>query len=95
MLTCGAWALTLYHALDMRAPESMAGMEGMTGNMTGDMAGMDNMSGNMTGNMAGMAMSGLSAAGWSLGGAVVFVAGEGGGGKRPGTFTQFTCRPQS
>jgi predicted metal-binding membrane protein len=74
VLTCGAWALTLYHALDMRAPESMAGnMAGMEG-MAGNMSSMDNMSGNMTGNMAGMAMGGLSAAGWSLGGAVVFVA---------------------
>lgn len=63
VLTCGAWALTLYYAHDMGAPVGAA----MSGSMSADgMAGMD--------SMAGMAMGGMSAAGWSVSGAVVFVA---------------------
>ncbi|HVE02687.1 MAG TPA: DUF2182 domain-containing protein [Rhizomicrobium sp.] len=63
VLTCGAWALTLYYAHDMGAPVGAA----MSGSMSADgMAGMD--------SMAGMAMGGMSAAGWSFSGAVVFVA---------------------
>jgi predicted metal-binding membrane protein len=63
VLTCGAWALTLYYAVEMGAPVGAA----MTGGMSADaMAGME--------NMAGMAMGGMSAAGWSFSGAVVFVA---------------------
>jgi len=63
VLTCGAWALTLYYAHDLGAPVGAA----MSGSMSADgMAGMD--------SMAGMAMGGMSAAGWSFSGAVVFVA---------------------
>jgi predicted metal-binding membrane protein len=63
VLTCGAWALTLYYAVEMGAPVGTA----MTGGMSADaMAGME--------SMAGMAMGGMSAAGWSFSGAVVFVA---------------------
>jgi predicted metal-binding membrane protein len=63
VLTCGAWALTLYYAVEMGAPVGAA----MTGGMRADtMAGME--------SMAGMAMGGMSAAGWSFSGAVVFVA---------------------
>jgi predicted metal-binding membrane protein len=62
VLTCGAWALTLYYAV-MGAPVGAT----MTGGMRADaMAGME--------SMAGMAMGGMSAAGWSFSGAVVFVA---------------------
>jgi len=63
VLTCGAWALTLYYAHDMGAPVGAA----MSGSMSAD--GMDGMD-----SMAGMAMGGMSAAGWSFSGAVVFVA---------------------
>jgi len=62
VLTFGAWALTLYYAV-MGAPVGAT----MTGGMRADaMAGME--------SMAGMAMGGMSAAGWSFSGAVVFVA---------------------
>lgn len=63
VLTCSAWALTLYYALDIGAPVGAA----MSGGMSADsMARMD--------SMAGMAMGGMSAAGWSLSGAVIFLA---------------------
>ena len=58
VLTGAAWCLTVYHAVKMSMPMGIA----VRGGMAAD-------------GMAGMAMSGMSAtAGWSLAGAVVFVA---------------------
>jgi predicted metal-binding membrane protein len=57
-LTAAAWALTLYQAFSMDMPMGIA--------VRGGMEGME--------GMAGMAMSGIAADGWSLGGAVAFLA---------------------
>src|SRR3954468_11723804 len=57
-LTAAAWALTLYQAFSMEMPMGIA--------VRGGMEGME--------GMAGMAMSGIAADGWSLGGAVAFLA---------------------
>src|SRR5579863_9230602 len=57
-LTAGAWALTLYEAFRMRAPNGM----GLPGDAQMPM------------DMAGMTSSSASAAGWSLAGALAFPA---------------------
>jgi predicted metal-binding membrane protein len=63
VLAAAAWALTLYESLSMGAPIGDALRAGMGAD---EMAGME--------GMEGMAMGGMSAAGWSLAAALVFVA---------------------
>lgn len=62
VLTCAAWALTLYRALRMSTP-----MDGMSDAAMSDM-GISGM------GMSGMGMSGMSAADWSFASAGVFLA---------------------
>jgi predicted metal-binding membrane protein len=57
-LTAAAWALTLYQTFSMEMPMGVA--------VRGGMEGMD--------GMAGMATAGIPAGGWSLAGAVAFLA---------------------
>jgi predicted metal-binding membrane protein len=63
VLTCAAWAFTVHESLTMHVPIGAP----LSGSMSAD--GMEDMEG-----MEGMAMGGMSAAGWSVGAALVFVA---------------------
>lgn len=60
-LTVGAWALTLYQALEMSAPMDIPMDIAVRGGVTSD-------------GMGGMAMAGMPAGGWSFAGAITFVA---------------------
>ena len=61
-LASTAWAFTVHESLNMGAPIG----DSLRGSMSAD--GMEGME-----RMEGMAMGGMSAAGWSVGGAFVFV----------------------